>query len=352
MVLKNFSLNQFRNIQTASMELSSGCNWLTGDNGAGKTAILESLDVLSRGRTFRTHYVKPLIQEGKTEYQVQATTRQGKVVSVKKTLRQTEVKINGETIRQRRETAKLLPIQVLHPESHRLLNGGKKKQQAFLDWGVFHVKPSSVQNWMAYHKALKQRNALLKGTASRKTIEAWDVQTTQYANALNDERYKHFDEVRRRLRDIDEVFGDALALRYWRGWDADIDIAEVWSRRFADDSSRKYTQDGPHRAGIEISLNGAAADKQASRGQQKLILAVLMIAQITLLAEKTGEACLFLIDDLCAELDFPNQQKLINLLKKHRIQALLTITEDIDKQTLDETDRLFHVKQGEVFCPA
>jgi len=179
MFLSKLTLRHFRNITAAEFEFSNSINIFVGDNGAGKTNILESIYYLSIARSFRSSQTKKIIQSEKDYLQVvghvqDSCSGTGSVLGVRKSSVKTQIRINGETTTQSSQLATYLPVQIIHPQGHQLLEQGPKQRRQFLDWGVFHVEPSFLSLWHDYSHTLKQRNAALRQRQTSKAVELWN----------------------------------------------------------------------------------------------------------------------------------------------------------------------------------
>jgi len=150
--------------------------------------------------------------------------------------------------------------------------------------------------------------------------------------------------------------GGELILKYWRGWDEDTDLFHQLQQGLTRDRKYGFTTVGPHKADIRFLLNGQDAAEQLSRGQLKLLICMLKVVQSQLLLQMTGIRCLFLLDDLPAELDADNRTKVCQLLGGLQNQCFLTSIEQESlapivlkqAQASGMQVALFHVKHGKI----
>src|SRR6476619_3442142 len=177
MSLAELRIENLRCVESAALEFSPELNLIAGENGAGKTSILEAIFLLGRGRSFRTRSSEKLIRHhqpaltvfGRTD---DAPPRQAGIeISADGG---TRARINGENARSLLELSGVLPVQAIDPEIHKLIDQGPERRRRWLDWLVFHVEPTFVGNWARYNRALKQRNAALRTSAP--VIDAWDAE--------------------------------------------------------------------------------------------------------------------------------------------------------------------------------
>jgi len=216
-----------------------------------------------------------------------------------------KLRLDGEKVKSIAALAGVLPIQLLHAESFRLLQAPPKIRRQFLDWAVFHVEPSFFMLWKKYYQLLKHRNALLRQSARYEQLKAWDISLIEVAGELDILRKRVFSAW---LPLIEQVVlklfpAKPVSITYSRGWDGEKGLEEVLEGAYFRDNAVQYTQYGPHRADLQIKVAGTPAQHRLSIGQQKMLISSLYIAQGLLLKANTGKSCLYLIDDLPAELD-------------------------------------------------
>ncbi|MGH8503007.1 MAG: DNA replication/repair protein RecF [Gammaproteobacteria bacterium] len=355
MSIEELTINHVRIIEHAELNPSSHVNVITGLNAAGKSTILESIDILSRGRSFRTHLFNRLVTAGQSQLTVTARLKSPEhsilSIGIEKSASGTRVRMGGEPVESIAQLAASLPVQVLHPESHQLIQGGPALRRAYLDWGMFHVEPKFLPVWQRHQRALRQRNAALRTGASLKAIRAWHRDFCETADCID--RYR-----REYLRYLIPVVDDyarnlpgaaRLEFRYQRGWPDTDELEHVMEQEISLDMDRGHTRWGPHRAELGLLVDGRPASGTASRGQQKLIAAALRLAQARLLIEKTGRQCVFLIDDLSAELEPRYRDFLLRALVRLNLQIFITAIEADDVKRSDWVEtRRFHVEQGRV----
>ena len=351
MSVKSIFIKNLRNISQLRIDLSPGINFFVGENGSGKTSILESFDILSRGYSFRTNRKADLIKSQQQSLLIGATLSQDgadQKLSIQKGLDdRTVVTVNGETAESLAEAAKLFPVRAFHPDSHLLVQGGASERRRFLDWGVFHVKPEFFACWNRFQRCLKQRNAFLKQRNNYRSKQ-WDDQIVECATEIDTCRSEYFHSWRTVVRDfLSELKpGKEMLVEYDRGWPADRDLAGVLEESYATDREKGTTQFGPHRADVNLLWDGLPAKCTASRGQQKVIALIMMLAQIRHFVRTQGRQGLVLIDDLASELDQKHRAWALAELRGLEQQTIVTQTENgLDLSAWPEM-KTFHVKQG------
>ncbi|MCW8885220.1 MAG: DNA replication/repair protein RecF [Motiliproteus sp.] len=333
MAIQSLSVSDFRNISHLKLELSPRVNIFSGANGAGKTSILEAIHLLSHGRSFRTgkykHYIRQQQDQCTLFAEVSSLLTQtllplGLQCNLEGELK---IRLNGQNIDTISVLAELLPVQLLNSDTFLLLEGSPSVRRQFIDWGGFHADAGFLVAWKAVKRVLKQRNSLLKyGKLDPLVRRVWDAEFVRHAEALDQYRQRYmdalipcFETVLAGLIDI-----EGLGLQYYRGWDRKRPLDEVLEQGLERDKSLGFTQVGPQRADLRIRINGVVAAEILSRGQQKLVVSALKVAQGQLLKQTSGRDCIYLIDDLPAELDRNHRHKLCSLLDELQCQLLLT----------------------------
>ena len=219
----------------------------------------------------------------------------------------------------------MLPVQIIDPEVHHLIEEGPSRRRRFLDWGVFHVEQTFVGHWQRYQQALRQRNAALKSRQSVAAVSAWDRDLLAYGNFVSDARSRYVDLLAAPATAIARnLLGLDLVLGYRRGWSREQDFAEALQHSWNHDLDSGATQVGPHRAELSIRLDGMPVKDRISRGQQKLLAAALLLAQLKLFPLDAAVQPCLLLDDPAAELDDERLAGLIREISAHAVQLIVT----------------------------
>jgi DNA replication and repair protein RecF len=354
MPLVSLSIDQFRNLAPVTLQFSPQLNLFIGANATGKTSLLETLYVLARARSFRTRSLVKAVQVGASGFQLVAhvrTTQNSDIpVGLKCSEKELIARINGQPVKRLSDLAALFPVQWLGGNLHRLIEEGPVYRRQYLDWGLFHVKPAYVTVWKRFQKLLKQRNAALRSGVTRKEIHAWDYELASSAEELHQFREHYMlnlaDRVKRVSRELLDLSED-IQVSYRKGWASEMTYLKTLEVGLDRDREQKYTRSGPQRAELVFHYQNRPANEHLSRGQQKLFVLALQVAQASLLRQETEQTSLFLMDDLGAELDEENQQRVMRLLQTIEAQAFVTAIDDPGKSGWNmEVVRRFHVKHG------
>lgn len=357
MHLDRLELTHFRCFSKQILTLSPHFNVFVGKNGSGKTAILEAIYYLGFGKSFRTHLIRRVIQRDQSHFsvfgKVELTPQEGDPLQQhlslgiqQDTTGETCIRLNGETMASRADLLGLLPIQLINTESYRLIDSGPIPRREFVDWGVFHVKPAFLPLWRRLRHNLKQRNAALKQRL-RSHIPSWDHELAELGETLAVLRQDYCDHYFQTLKPFLERLlpNIPLSFRYYRGWSADSDLKTALEAHLDRDLALGYTTVGPHRGDLHCHAYGVPAEGVLSRGQQKLLVIAMRLAQGLFLRETAGKGVIYLLDDMAAELDAANRSFVLEVLASLKSQVLLTA---IDRQDVGEAISMTEIFLNEV----
>jgi DNA replication and repair protein RecF len=359
MSLTRFTVTAVRNLHPVTLSPSPRINILSGDNGSGKTSLLEAIHLLGLARSFRSTRLLPVIQYEQAQCTIfgQVQLGHGALSSLgisRDRQGAFQIRIDGQNARSAAQLAETLPLQLINPDSFRLLEGVPKVRRQFLDWGVFHVEPRFLPAWQRLQKALRQRNSWLRrGTLDSASQAAWDRELCLASDEIDGYRRSYIQalkpEFERVLAQLLEVSG--LTLSYSRGWDKERDLSEVLSSSLLRDQQLGHTQAGPQRADLRIRHGAHNAVDILSRGQQKLVVCALKIAQGHLLNQTKRGQCIYLVDDLPSELDQQHRSALCRLLEDLDCQVFITCVDHEllrDGWSTETPVAMFHVEHGRI----
>lgn len=347
----------FRNLIAVDIEPNPHFNLIFGTNGSGKSSILESIYFLGLGRSFRTTLTSRIInyeqeclsvfghierEEGIVINTGIEKSRQGKI----------RIKVGNEMLASLAELARSLPLQLINPDSYSLLTDGPKPRREFLDWGLFHVEHGFFPLWQRYQRVLKQRNACLQQAKPSGQVKAWNAELAVAGEELARMRETYLQQLTPIIHEelTNLISLDNFKISYSPGWDITQNLNSILEAAYPRDAMLGYTQYGPHRADLVLKVNNLPAQDVLSRGEQKLLVLALRLAQGILLRALTGKKCIYLLDDIAAELDVERRRHVVQALINLKAQVFATAVERdalIDLAQHAQT-KMFHVEHGEV----
>ncbi len=348
MSLGALRLEHLRALESAELSLHSRLNLITGGNGAGKTSVLEAAYLLGRGRSFRTRHTEQLIRHEASMLWVhgRVETPPGHGIGVQCDRDGGLIaRIDQRPAGSLAELSEVFPVQIIDPGIHRLVEDGPVQRRRWLDWAVFHVEPGFVARWQGYHRALRQRNAALKGGTDP---GLWDRDLVRYGELITAARSQLVELLqpywKATLVDLGAVDAD---VSFSPGWARDRPLADALAAHRAMDIERSQTGIGPHRFEIVLRVAGRPAREQISRGQQKVLGAAMALAMARCIAGRSGRIPTLLLDDPAAELDRDHTDRLLRAAGALGGQLLVTALRAADCAA-GTPDAVFHVEQGGV----
>ncbi len=354
MYLKWLQVNQVRNLNEVKLYPCPQLNFLIGKNASGKTALLESIYLLSRARSFRTPRIREVIRYSSQSVQITAQLHDEKSgelnTGLKKSYGETTLRYNGRPVQTVSSQARNIPLVLLTPDTHTLVTGEPRQRRHWLDWALFHVERDYLEHWNAYMRAMRQRNVLLKkNIKNRELYVGWEQKMVTSGGCLSDLRATFLAELMEEIRILSgKIFSGEILFELSPGWPAAEEFAGVLQGCWNSDLRAGHAQFGPHRADLKITINNRKLSSFFSRGQIKLLTCLMMLSQARLLKRKTGIKPLVLIDDYQAELDPDSSKHLLSFLLEEQIQGFLTSTHGPVSKLDPERYKVFHVEQGQI----
>ena len=276
-MIGRLQVSYLRNIKQIDMQTAK-CNVIIGANGSGKTSLLESIFLLSRGKSFRHHQPKRYIQHHQQAVTVHAHMSDGSTVAIQKQSdASTVLRLNQTTVYNQSILTEQLPTLLIDPSTMDMLEQGSASRRQLLDWLVFHMKQGFHPQWVAYQRLLKQRNSLLKQAKSLSQnqlaeLKSWDQGLANHA-ALIDHYRQHIFAAWQpyfaaSIAQLLPNYAENLSLSYTAGYDTSIALDVQLNERLTQDLQLGYTRIGSHRADIHVhwrsdnskqALNGISA---------------------------------------------------------------------------------------------
>ncbi len=360
-MLTQLQIHNVRNLEQVTLQGLARINIFFGANGGGKTSVLEAVHMLGMARSFRSGATRTLVTHGRQDCTVFGVTSDGESrsrvpVAVKRsTAGDVQIKLGGQSVRSVAELVEQLPLQVLNAASFELLTGSPAARRQFLNWGVFHVEQRFFAEWQRFQRCLKQRNKLLRhGKLDRAELAVWTRELADSGDRIHEFRLQYFELLAPGFRTIMKRLAPSLQeleLRYRKGWEKSLSYSEALQAGLPADTEQGYTHIGPQRADIKVTSSGYSAAETLSRGQQKLVVCGLKLAQGRLIAGPRQGSCVYLVDDLPAELDQKHCALVCEALTELESQVFITCVERSDLEGMwapAVKPAMFHVEHGTV----
>ena len=346
---------QFRNLQNVLIEPHPRFNVLSGDNGQGKTNLLEAIYLLGTLRSFRAGKTEEMVAFGAPQSLVRARVEKletQRLLEVQLRPGNKQARVDGKGARAG-DYFGGFNVVLFAPEDLRLPKGPPAGRRRFVDRAVWNAFPAYLGEVQTYERVLKSRNAVLRDGGPAEMLEVYDEQLARAAVAIVTRRRSLVEELAPRVRAaFARVTQTGLELGI--SYETAIDISNIEQsmaqKLSADrrrDVARGATSSGPHVDDLELILDGRPARLYASQGQLRAIVLALKIAEIEFLHAKLNDAPVLLLDDVSSELDPTRNAQLFDFLKSVPCQAFITTTHR-DHVLLTEERLDYHVLAGEI----
>ena len=360
MVLERLSIIDFKNIENAEIELSAGINCFVGDNGAGKTNILDALHYISAARSMHTLSDAQCLRHGRESLMLDAALRHDdsrteQVVCAYTRRSGKTLRRNGKEYEKLSDHVGCVPTVVISPADTALISDSAEERRRYINRLISTLDRSYLAALIRYNTALAERNKLLKMHPTEELLLIYDNMLSASAEVLFAGRTTITAELRPLVEEYYALLSEereSIGIEY-RSELQTAPLPELLLASRQKDFVNEHTTTGIHRDDIIFSIGDYPLRKFGSQGQQKSFLIALKLAEYTLLARQSGERPMLLLDDLFDKLDMRRVAQLLRLVggemfgqifitdcNKHRLQ-----------HTLDEAGakyRLFHVSNGEV----
>jgi DNA replication and repair protein RecF len=363
LLLEWLRLHDFRNITEASLRFSPGFNLIVGENGQGKSNLLEAIALLACGRSFRKATPQAMGRHGQPRYHLSGGTQ---ALGLKHRLeftgekqRQT-ARLNGKAMGLASAMGQALAAVVSTPDSPGLIQGGPGERRDYLDWVVFSEDRQHAATVRDYQSALKARNRLLKtGCRDGNQLAAWEDRLAVLGSVITQRRHRIIQKIVSQIPHYLEALAldaDRFKLRLACQLDRhkEMEKSEGFAQHYrqmlensrSSDQRTGATSIGPHRDDMPFTIDGRPLARFGSRGQRKRFILALKLTEAKLLQESVGEPPLILLDDPVAELDREGIERLTTLLAQQEQQIFLTACSAGEIPRLEEPSTTFSVAEG------
>ena len=364
MYIETLRLHDFRSYHQLALTPPRGTTVFVGENGAGKTNLLEAVHLCCLGRSHRTSNDREMIRAGCETCAVQVRAQRADgvdTVGVRlfagEEKRRKLLHINGKNAARAGELMGHVTCVMFSPEDIELMRGAPQGRRRFLDMLLSQCGAGYFYALQSYNSALRQRNALLhaivRGEAQAAQLDVWDEQLAQAAGPVVKARQYAAASLcqlaRAHYAHIGGRDNEVFALRYTGSLAESAspadDLRALLAARRQEDIRRVTTTAGPHRDDLLLLLADQDMRAFASQGQMRTAVLALRLSEVDLLTKRQGETPLLLLDDVLSELDAGRRTRLLSRISG--IQTLLTCT-DLSDLTGAAPDAVLHVKPGEI----
>lgn len=364
MTLKKLNIVNFKNIAEAEVVFCSGFNCFIGNNGVGKTNILDAIYQLSMCKSYFNLPDNQNIRHGEPFFVLQGKYEQrGEELDIYCGVKRGQKKIfkkNQKAYTKLSEHIGLLPLVMISPEDVKLIEGGSEERRRLVDHIICQCDRDYLQALIRYNKALLQRNALLKASVGRsldrEALEIWDEQLVEYGQEVWRKRLDFLEDFKNVFREYYELISsgrEKVSLRYHSSV-GEGDLKLALEAALEKDRLLAYTTVGIHRDDILLEIEGYPVRKIGSQGQKKTFLIALKLAQYVWLYRVNQLKPMLLLDDIFDKLDAGRVEQIIKLVGGD-IFGQIFIT-DTNREHMDEMlstqgkeYTLFRVEDGTLF---
>jgi len=345
--INRLELTNFRNHGSLTIECSKGLNVICGENGAGKTNILEAILVCACGRSHRTTKDNELVKFKEEGYRLGVWLTKDECAPYIEIIyflgqKGRIIKVNHIAIKKLSDLMGNLVAVMFSPSSLAIIKQGPSERRRFIDIAISQLRPTYFYDLQQYNKVLNQRNYLLKSIQSNRklidTLEIWDEKLISIGARIMHKRADFINEIRgltlenyykitEQQEKLNLVYQFSIQIESEQEKDIKSAFAVQLKKSLNSEIARGSTLYGPHRDECNIFLNDLNIKSYGSQGQQRAAILAMKLAEVQNAKKETGQYPVLLLDDVMSELDKKKRQYLLNNLEG--IQTLITCTEDI-----------------------
>ncbi len=328
-VLKQIKVSNFRNHENFLVDLNKKTTLIVGENGSGKTSILEAIYICLQGKSFRATD-NEILKNDTDFYKIELNFNDGSLEKVYFDKNNKKFIYNGKESKRILKKNKY-PVVLFLPEDLHLIQSSPTKRRDYFNKFFNQVNEKYNHSLLRYNKALKQRNELLKNeNITKQNLFSWDVMLAKYGSEVAKFRKKQIDEINKKITDNYRQIAnnnDEIKIKYTG---SNINESEYFNKinENADkDKILGYTSYGIHRDDFVFYFNNKQADGSASRGETRSIILALKFIEASIINEVLNKKPIILLDDVFSELDEVRQKSLIKNFKNN--QVILTSVEEV-----------------------
>jgi DNA replication and repair protein RecF len=333
--IKKITVQNIRSHTVFTTDLSPQTSIITGQNGSGKTSILEAIYIALQGTSFKgtdNEVLRVDMPWWKIEIELNNNTKRIITYNPQKPQNKKQLIIDDKTSYRLSQKDKY-PIVLFEPDDLRLIHGSPNRRRQFIDRLVGQLNPSYSSTLHKYERALKQRNNILKNkNINKDELFVWDVAISEYGAYIVQQRIEFIEQINSLLNDIYTSIAnknDIVSVHYSHTFIGDIKqkILNELHYSLEKDKQLGSTSVGPHRHDVIFNFNTSPALTTASRGEIRTIILALKFLEVDMIEEITGQKPIILLDDVFSELDESRQKTLSNTIRGH--QTIITTTHTV-----------------------
>lgn len=330
MIIKSITLTNFRNHTDYRLDCKPDTTLILGENGCGKTSVLEAIYILTRGKSFRA--TDPdIIKRDTPFYRIELEYDNGETrIATFDHKNKTFICFDKKSRRLPKKAK--YPVVLFQPSDLNLVSGSPSRHRDYFDRIFSELSLDYAESLSKYEKALHQRNELLKSNPSESSLFSWNLMLARYGSILNQKRRELTEDINKNLAPFYYSIAennDKISLNY------KTELQDITESKYLKALEQNFTKDvylghtsfGIHRDDFEFIFNNNLADGSASRGETRSLVLALKFVEAKITEEKLGEKPIILLDDVFSELDNTRRKCLINNFKHH--QVIITSVEDV-----------------------
>lgn len=333
LVLDEIAVVDFRCFEKLDLELGPRFNVVSGNNGVGKTNLLEAVYLLGSLRSFRTTAREEIVRHGAERAELRGVfggPAAGLEMTLSLSASERRVRSSGKRVLRFQDHFRTLPMVLFHPSTTALVQSGPEMRRRFLDRALFQAEPEYPTLHRDFQRVLKSRNRLLaERRVDRRALAPYDSQFARLAARLVEHRHRFVDVLAPLFQEAFFAIGSGAvaSLLYQPKMEGDAQAMEqALAARVEADASRGHTTAGPHADDLAVLLGDRPARKLASQGQQRMLALALKIAETRAVCRACGRVPILLLDDISSELDRERNQALFSFLAGEGGQVIITTT--------------------------
>ena len=327
MYLQKLSLINFKNIETQSFDFQEKINCFVGNNGVGKTNVLDAIYYLSFAKSYFNSVALQNIRHGEGFFMVEGdyflNDRNEKIVCSLKRGQKKVLKRNGKSYEKFSEHIGQLPLVIISPADRDLVTEGSDTRRKFMDGVISQQNKSYLKDLISYNKVLSQRNALLKYFAANRTFDAlnlsvYDEQLSEYGERIYTVRKLFLEEFIPIFNEKYQIISgdkEIVDLKY-KSQLQDFSMMALLKKSLDKDKIIQYTTSGIHKDDLSFEIGAYSIKKFGSQGQQKSYLIALKLAQFEFIKQQSKVTPILLLDDIFDKLDESRVSQIIDLVSK------------------------------------